>query len=128
VLARSNNFPNKLIVGLVSSDFRDAYIFKISVEENKFIVVESHIPQGQDHGEGYFVVFPEPLKRIKEVILTKKFPTKDELPAHFRKHFKTNKMFTSTFHLYTLYNQEEYYSSGSFSSYAPEIPTQEEHY
>ena len=104
VIKRRKNMPNKLTVGLISKDYTEAFLIKWDLKNNRFILIETHTTTKYST-EGKFVVYPNPLKRLKEVLLVKRFPTPDQLPAHLRKKFKTNILTSTSSQLKALFNR-----------------------
>jgi len=103
-LSSTNNLPQKMIVGLISEDGRNAFLTKWSVKENYLMLIEVSIPPNEYIGEGSFTMYPDPLKRIKDIMLAKKLPTSESLPLHLRNKFKTNYIETSVFQLKAILN------------------------
>jgi len=103
------NVPNSMVVGLITEDFRQAFIVKWSIADNMFVLLEVYIPENQISSQSKFTVYPNPLKRIRELMVVSRFPTPDELPPQFKKKFKTNYMVTSVSHMKSLFNPDEIY-------------------
>ena len=110
VLDRRVNMPDKLTVGLVSEDYREAFLIKWDLNNSRLILIEAHIPASANVTNGKFTIYPDPLKRIRELLLVKQFPVVDDLPPHLRIEFKTNYVNISTSSLEALFNNTvEYY-------------------
>jgi hypothetical protein len=109
LLERRSNVPNKMITGLITEDFKKAFIVKWSIKQNTLVLLEIDIPDLFDSWEGKFTIYPEPLKRLKELMIVRRFPTPKQLPPHLRNKFKTNFMVSSSSSLESLFNNNDYY-------------------
>lgn len=90
VLKRVDNMPSKMTLGLVSIDYRNTFMVQWSFPEDRFTIIEASIPPREYRTVGIFTMYPEPLSRIKEVMIVKRMPRMDELPAYLQHNFKTN--------------------------------------
>lgn len=90
VLRHRKEMPSKMIVGIVSEDYRQAFIAQWSFESDRFTIFEVNIPPNEFRTQGMFMSFPEPLLRLRDIMVVKRFPTQSELPPHLQHKFKTN--------------------------------------
>lgn len=101
-LSSTNNLPTQAVVGLISEDGRSAFLAKWSMKEDYLMFIEAHIAPLEYTTEGLFTIYPQPLQRIKDIMLAKKLPMPEDLPLCVRNKFKTNYVETSIFQLKAL--------------------------
>ena len=90
VLRHRKRMPQKMMVGIISEDYRRAFIAQWSFESDRFTIFEVNIPPKEYRTQAMFMSFPEALARLREIMAVKRFPTREELPAHLQHKFKTN--------------------------------------
>jgi hypothetical protein len=96
-VSQAKTMPNRMLVGLVSSDGRQAFLARWDLTADYFTFIEVTIDRQEYLGQGTFTTYPQPLKRIKDIITSTKFPTKNELPAHLKHKLKANNFNASVF-------------------------------
>lgn len=90
VLRHRKSMPSKMMVGIISEDYRQAFIAQWSFETDRFTIFEINIPPHEFRTQGMFMSFPEPLQRLKEVMAVRRFPQQNDLPPHLQHKFKSN--------------------------------------
>jgi len=105
LLRRVDQLPDKAVIALINKDFRSGYLVKWSIKENVFLLVEVHLTSMSAFGKGTFITYPNPLERLREVMLTKRFPKKEELPLRQQHKFRINYVPTSTMDLAKILNK-----------------------
>lgn len=87
-LSQVYQVPQKMRVVVTSEDYRKSGVIQYSLPDKTFAVSSLSIPVDRDSEIGIFINYPDPLKRIKELLISKKFPDKKQLPAHKRSVYK----------------------------------------
>lgn len=88
-LAAASNFPERMLVGLVSKDLETFTMIQIDILKDRFTLVSI------ENEIGSFITYPQPLQRIKEIFIQKKFPTQKELGPVLRRKFSANTVIAS---------------------------------
>ena len=85
-----DQLPNRFVIGIMSKDFKQAHIIQWDLNKNIFITLDVSGVDITGPYNGIFTIYPEPLKRIKDIFINNKFPQKEQISIEYRKIFKQN--------------------------------------
>jgi len=99
VVEHRKKMPKKMLVGLISQDYRRAFLAQWSFSDDRFVIIEVNIPSTEYKVNGVFITFPEPLARLREMMVVEKFPKVEDLPTHLQHKYKINYLPTTLMQL-----------------------------
>lgn len=87
IFANSSNFNKNFIINLTNYSHNRGLILKVSQSNDLFILVDFKKVKTNEY-KFTAVTYPQPLKRLEDILQNKKFPTLKELKLHKQDKYK----------------------------------------
>ena len=94
------NIPNRSTIVITNHDYSLGFIIQWDFREETFLLIDVN----EKEEKAIYQLYPEPLKRIKEIFTSEPFPPLDKLPANQRSLYKTNMIKFSKEHIKHFFN------------------------
>lgn len=94
-----DKLPNKAVIVVVNKEHSSGYIIKWDLVDKFFLLIDIQTSESTGIGKGSYTKYPDPLNRIKEILINKPFPNVEDLSLLHRRKVETNYFFTNVLRL-----------------------------